>query len=274
VSGDRHDPTDLSPPAYNECTLFPAAEGDAMPLLDHFHPPLTPRRKWESFHSQWAASLAAYLNRDKLPPRYYAEMQVHVGGRIEIDVATMESPPNGPTPAPAAVATAVLAPAAVWAPPEPLLAMPAVFPDEFEVLVYVEEGGLNLVAAVELVSPGNKDRDESRRAFAAKCASYLHQGVGLVIVDVVTERRANLHDELIRLMGRPESFTFPGDSPLYVVAYRPARRKKGDQIDIWPTPLAVGQPLPTVPLALRGAGCVPLDLESTYTEARQRSRLD
>jgi hypothetical protein len=32
--------------------------------------------------------------------------------------------------------------------------------------------------------------------------------------------------------------------------------------------------LPTAPLALRGAGCVPLDLESAYSEARRRSRLD
>jgi hypothetical protein len=244
-----------------------------MPLLDHFHPPLTPSRKWESFHSQWAASLAAYLNRDKLPPRCYAEVQVHFGGRVEIDVATLENSSNGPPSSSSTGATALLAPAAVWAPPEPLLVMPAVFPDEFEVLVYVEEGGLNLIAAVELVSPGNKDRDEARRAFAAKCASYLQQGVGLVIVDVVAGRRGNLHDETVRIMGLPESLAFPGDSLLYTVAYRPARREVGDQIDVWPTPLSLGQPLPTVPLALRGAGCVPLDLEAAYTEALQRSRL-
>ena len=29
-----------------------------MPLLDHFHPPLYPRRSWESFHSRWANSIA------------------------------------------------------------------------------------------------------------------------------------------------------------------------------------------------------------------------
>ncbi len=38
-------------------------------------------------------------------------------------------------------------------------------------------------------------------------------------------------------------------------------------------PLAVGQPLPTLPLALRGVGCVPLALDASYTEARQRSLL-
>gem|GEM_PF-5535882 len=38
-------------------------------------------------------------------------------------------------------------------------------------------------------------------------------------------------------------------------------------------PLALGQPLPVLPLALRNAGVVPVDLETTYTEACQRSRL-
>ena len=46
--------------------------------------------------------------------------------------------------------------------------MPAVFPDEIEVLVIHRSGGPTLVGAIELVSPANKDRPETRRAFAAK----------------------------------------------------------------------------------------------------------
>ena len=130
-----------------------------------------------------------------------------------------------------------------------------------------------MVGAVELVSPGNKDRPETRRAFAAKCSSYLQMGMGLVIVDVVTERLANLHDDLMRLMEKPEMFFFPGQTDLYAVAYRPARHKDGDQIDCWTAPLAVGQELPTMPLALRGGPTLPLELEATYVEARRRSRL-
>ena len=42
--------------------------------------------------------------------------------------------------------------------------------------------GATLVAAIELVSPGNKDRPEARLAFAAKCVSYLTRGVGLIVV--------------------------------------------------------------------------------------------
>jgi hypothetical protein len=52
--------------------------------------------------------------------------------------------------------------------------MPGIFPDSFEVRVYSFSDGRTLVEAIELISPGNKDRREERRAFATKCASYLH----------------------------------------------------------------------------------------------------
>ena len=58
----------------------------------------------------------------------------------------------------------------------------------------------------------------------------------------------------------------------YAVAYRPSRQSTGDQIEIGAHPLTLGQLLPELPLALRNAGVVPIDLEETYTEARERSR--
>ena len=61
-----------------------------MPLLDHFHPPLSQSRHWESFHAAWAAEIMRTLNRRVLPRGYFAEAQVHVGSRVEIDVATFE----------------------------------------------------------------------------------------------------------------------------------------------------------------------------------------
>jgi hypothetical protein len=242
-----------------------------VPLLDHFHPPLSVGRHWESFHARWAAAMADGLNASVLPPGYFAEMQVHIGSRVEVDVATFEN--GDPVAAAPAGARAATLPAPAWAPPAPALILSASFPDELEVQVFADEGGPTLVAAVELVSPGNKDRAETRRAFAVKCVAYLQQGVGLVVVDVVTSRQADLHDEIARLLGNGGSPAIAGPSGLSAVAYRPARREAGDQIDVWPSVLAVGQALPTVPLALRGAGLVPLDLEASYTEARQRSRL-
>ncbi len=61
-----------------------------MPLLDHFHPPLYPRRSWESFHSRWANSIADQLN-ELLPSRYFAEVQLHLGSQVEADVAEFEN---------------------------------------------------------------------------------------------------------------------------------------------------------------------------------------
>jgi len=135
------------------------------------------------------------------------------------------------------------------------------------VQVFATESGTTLVAAVELVSPANKDRPETRQAFIAKCVSYLTRGIGLVVVDIVTNRLANLHNEVIASLGHGGRFLLEPSVTTYAVAYRPSRQASGDQIEVWPHPLAVGAPLPVLPLALRNAGIVPLDLEKTYTEA-------
>ncbi len=61
-----------------------------MPLLDHFHPPLSLERRWESFHSSWATKLVDALTERWLPPNYIAEEHAHFGPSVEIDVATFE----------------------------------------------------------------------------------------------------------------------------------------------------------------------------------------
>jgi hypothetical protein len=240
-----------------------------MPLLDHFHPPVSERRSWEGFHGLWAAALVEKLNRDILADEYFADMQVHIGGQVEVDIASLEESRGAGEGG--AVAAATLAP--VWAPPVTNLVLPAVFPDDIEVQVFATTTGATLVGAIELVSPGNKDRPDARQAFAAKCVSYLTRGVGLIVVDIVTNRLTNLHNQVVGLLGHGEPFLLATSATTYAVAYRPSRQPSGDQIELWPTLLPLGQPLPVLPLALRNAGVVPVDLEETYSEARQRSRL-
>jgi hypothetical protein len=248
-----------------------------MPLLDHFHPPLSIRRHWESFHAHWAVATAERLDQDLPPGQYFAEAQVHVGGRVEVDTAAFEygsekALDDEPENSSSSVATA-LAPSVVWTPPEPALQIPAIYPDMIETLIYSTEAGPTLVGAVEFVSPGNKDRPEARRAFAAKVASYLQEGIGVVVVDIVTNRRANLHNELIALLDLGEPYRMPEDPILYATAYRPFRRPALEATDVWLAGLAVGQPLPTLPLALRRGPCLPIDLESTYAGLCGRIRL-
>ncbi len=240
-----------------------------MPLLDHFHPPLSQRRHWESFHSAWASALADALNQEWLPEGYFAEEMITVGGRVEIDVATLEEPSSS-LPADGKNGGVATLQKKMWAPPAPDLTMPGVFPDSFSVKVYSSEGGPTLVGSVELVSPGNKDRDAHRKAFAIKCAGYLQQGVGVVIVDIVTSRHANLHNEIIQLLAQAATYRMADDASLYSVAYRPVTRDDRSEIDVWQRPLALGQELPAMPLALKGAGVVGLGLESAYDAVCQR----
>lgn len=234
-----------------------------MPLLDHFRPPVSNEIQWNSFHSAWASFLANALN-DILPPEFRVHENLKLGGGLEIDVATVRTSPVG---------NGAVGPRhATWHPPRPV-STPAIFPDRFEVLVYRQFGGRQLVAAIELVSPGNKDAPDTREAFAAEVASYLHEGICVLVVDVVTERKANLHDDVVRLMRMPDDLRMPPEPDLYAVSYRPVLRDKLPEIDIWCNAFAVGDPLPTMPLRLVGDYFVPVELEATYTEACRRRRL-
>jgi Protein of unknown function (DUF4058) len=245
-----------------------------MPLRDHFQPPLSSQRAWEPFHTHWTSSIAAQLNA-RLPKRFFAEPQMHLGSQVEADVIEFESldesldeseePPGHDEGGGDAVAA--------WAPPVATLTIPAVFPDDIEIHVRDEFLDARVVAVVELVSPANKDRPEKRRAFATKSAAYLQSGIGLVTVDIVTSRHFNLHNELLPLLGVDESFAMEEDAQIYAVAYRPIRRNEMDQIDLWPVVLSVGAPLPLLPLSLKRFRPVPLDLEAAYEEACRRGRL-
>jgi hypothetical protein len=93
-------------------------------------------------------------------------------------------------------------------------------------------------------------------------------------VDVVTSRQSNLHNELTDLLGLDAVFQMAAERTLYSVAYRPLREAGTDRIVTWPCVLAVGQPLPTMPLSLEAEYCVPVDLEAAYVEACHRRRVD
>lgn len=200
-----------------------------MPLRDHFHSPWRDENFWEGFHSAWANTLVRHLNASALPRRYRAVPQVHLGALVEVDVATLE---RGQ--------------------------------DAFEVRVLDQDRGMRLVGAIELISPANKDRAEHRRAFASKCAAYLQQQVGVAIVDVVTERRASLHQVLLELLA--VDATGGSATDRYAVAYRTRKEKGRWQLDTWPAALTVGRLLPSLPLWLAADYAVAVDLERSYEE--------
>jgi hypothetical protein len=214
-----------------------------MPLLDHFNPPLNRTHPWRSFHGAWAAAIARLLNQGVLPPGFYAVPLVDHDGPIEIDVAA-------PQP---------------WTPPAPGLAVAVELPaaDAVEVQVFADDGDPRLTAAIELLSPRNKDRPQARQAFAVKCVGYLQQGSSVVVVDTVTTRRADLNATILALLGVDAGAATP--TGLSAVSYRAiGREEEMQQFQVWPAPLALGQPLPTVPLWIASDFSVPLDLAASY----------
>ena len=247
-----------------------------MPLLDHFHPPISLRKSWESIHNGWAFVIAQRLNGAILSDRFESESSIHHGSQIEIDLATYEED-RDPLPFgtnghnDGGVATRPK----TYTPPAPSLAGEVVVADAdtFAINVYKQEGGWKLVAAVELVSPANKDRSSHRRAFAMKVASYLQQGVSVVTVDVVTERSANLHEDVSNALHLSDTFDWSSPTGLSAVCYRLLRVEGKERLEVWPHQLAVASELPTVPLWLEPNLVVPLELELTYTNTCESLRI-
>lgn len=232
-----------------------------MPLLDHFRPPISTRAPWPSLGTLWVGRVMGYLNRILPGERYAAVSTVHLGAQAEADVAEFEIPGDW---SPQTAGGLVVAP--------PLLTIEATLDDQFDVEVRDTFEGMALVGVIEFVSPGNKDRTEARQRIVAKALAYLDMGVGVILVDVVTNRGANLHNELVAELRSPETAHLPNVS-IYLAGYRPNRIEDRWTIDMWPYPVTVGELLPSVPLALKGGPMVPVDFETTYREALAEHRL-
>jgi hypothetical protein len=229
-----------------------------MPLRDHFHPPLDDRRSWDEVHGQWPAMIVLQLS-PLLPEGYEASPRIHLGSFFEIDIAAFETDEAGS-------ARNGRSATALEAPPKPSLTVETDLPaqDEYEVRVYDAKRGRRLVAAIEIVSPANKDRPEHRAAFVAKCSALLQQQVSVSIVDLVTIRDFNLYTDLLAQIGHQDTSLGSPPPSLYAVTCRTRTSGSIHWLDAWSHPLAVGQPLPQLPLWLTDDLMISLDLEASY----------
>jgi hypothetical protein len=161
---------------------------------------------------------------------------------------------------------------AAWAAAQPTILLDAEFPEptEYEVNVYTADE-FRLVAAVELVSPSNKDRPENRKTFVSKCEALLRKDVCVTIIDPVTTRTTNLYGELLDELGARR--TPISHRPLYAATCRGRRSGPRWRLETWEHELVVGAPLPTLPLWLSEDLMVPLELEATYEEACRSLRI-
>ena len=191
------------------------------------------------------------LNAGVLPDGFYAVPFLDHEGPVEIDVAALGKP---------------------GMPSVPVQTLAVEWPstDDVRVEIRADDGDPQLAAAIELVSPSNKDRPQSRQAFASKCAEYLRRGCGLVVIDVVTNRRADLHGDLLAALNVP----FEAASPdLTATSYRAASDEGDGRLLIWQNALELGRPLPTLPLWIAADLSVPINLEAVHQAACSDSRI-
>ncbi|MBM4092017.1 MAG: DUF4058 family protein [Planctomycetes bacterium] len=250
-----------------------------MPLRDHFRPPISDRSSWEGFHGMWPAIMVQQLVK-VLPREYTAEPRVHLGDYYEVDVGTFEEDPGRTVgdDATAADSTTRDGPGegatALYAPPAPTLVLDTDLDDQYayEVLVFDQTRHRQLVAAVEICSPANKDRTENRRAFVAKCAALLREHICVSIVDLVTIRSFNLYCDLLELIGRSDP-SFNPPPATYAVTCRGHKAARRSRFAAWAYPLVIGQRLPSLPIWLMDNLAVSLDLEASYEETCQGLRI-
>jgi hypothetical protein len=225
-----------------------------MPIHDW---PRVRSNRFHDFHQRWTIEISNALNAGRLPPGYFAMVEQKAGGP-EPDVITLDlNPSTGPAPGGVAVELQ---------PPKTR------FVSRTESAGYARKANRitvrhpdgDVVAVIEIVSPGNKDSRHAVRAFAAKAVQLLQAGVHLLIVDLFPPSRRNpqgihkvIWDRLIE-----EPFALPPDKPLTLVSYA-----VGTETVAYIEPVAVGDALPDMPVFLTAGWYVPCPLEATYQTA-------
>jgi hypothetical protein len=122
-----------------------------------------------------------------------------------------------------------------------------------------------VVALIEIVSPANKDRRDHLRDLAGKLVQCLESDIHILLLDLLPVSRYDPHGihGAVWSAYDTEPYVPPADGPLTLAAYigRP-----GDP-EAFLEPVAVGQPLPDMPLFLCLERYIQVPLEATYQMA-------
>jgi hypothetical protein len=234
---------------------------------------------FHDFNHAWIEEIKRVFNSGLLPEDYYALAEQHTT-RFGPDVLTLEATPrsrderrvqpergNGP--------------ASGTGPPSgtgrgTLLALPKAhlagetdldfYRRKQKVVAVRHVSGDDLVAVVEIVSPGNKAGLGPLRDFIAKAGSLISLGIHLLIIDLIppSKRDPNgIHGAIWEEVSGQE-YQAPRDKPLTLASY-----DASPGVRAYVEHLAVGDPLIEMPLFLEPGGHVPAQLQATYESAWQ-----
>jgi len=212
---------------------------------------------FHAFHQRWISALCDALNTGGLPPEYFALPEQNIRDPIP-DVLTLQLSPGTEIPS---NGTTVLAVAT--APPRTRLIRRTeadIYAGKADRITVRHRHG-DVVAVIEILSPGNKGSRAEFRAFVEKAAAILRQKVHLLLVDLFPPGARDpqgihkaLWDEF-----QEEEFALPPDKPLTLAAY-----DAGPPQVAYVEQVAVRDALPDMPLFLKAEYYVPAPLEATY----------
>jgi hypothetical protein len=212
---------------------------------------------FHNFHQRWISALCDAFNTGGLPPDYFAlaeqKVQVPIPDVLTLKLGQADEAEGAGT-SPLAVTTA---------PPRTQLVRRneanSYARKADRVAVRHRHG--DIVAVIEIVSPGNKGSRNELRAFVQKAADLIRQGVHLLVIDLFPPSRRDpqgihkaLWDEF-----EEEDVELPPGKPLTLAAY-----DAGPQLVAYVEPVGVGDVLPDMPVFLRTGYYVPAPLEATY----------
>ncbi len=180
------------------------------------------------FHLEWIAEISRVLNRGLLPPNHYA-LAEEVAGPMEPEVTEID-----------------------------------LYAAKAKAIVIRHTSDHQIIAVLEIVSPGNKSSRQRLRAFVEKAENLLRAGVHLLIVDLFppgSRDPQGIHkavwDQFL-----DNDFELPFDKPLTLAAYT-----GGPWAEAFIEPTAVDAPLVDMPLFLAPDVYIPVPLEATYLSA-------
>lgn len=227
---------------------------------------------FHAMHQLWITAIHQALTR-ALPPEYYS-LPEQVTGTGTPDVITLKfgfpTPPHSDFPTNGTNGTHspdASGGVAVAAPPKTR------FVDETDdtsivrktkSLVVRHTSGDKVVAVIEIVSPGNKGGKDELDALVRKAVQFLKAGVHLLLIDVFPPgpRDPNGLHPLVWSSFKVADFALPPDKRLTLAAYSAGRTKRA-----FIEPVAVGDPLPEMPLFLTPEHHIPVPLGATYETA-------
>lgn len=220
---------------------------------------------FHDFHLTWIAELKKALNGGLLPDEYYALAEQRIPALVP-DVLTLKGVENG-DPGSYELPSPLGGPAVLVAPPKkkPI----AESDDEFYrrkqnriAIRHVSDD--DLVAVIEIVSPGNKSSRDAIREFMDKAIELFMKKIHLLIVDPHPPTKRDpegIHGALWEeFTGQP--YVGPPGKPFTAASYEAT-----NGVRAFVERFAVGDEVPEMPLFLTYDGQIPLPLEATYQRA-------